>query len=192
MNSKDTKLHNSSQEPDNNFHGAHLGPTWVLSAPGGPHVGPMNLAIRGTLTWPGSTTPLVAAVCYKCLHTVRNSIQNPPTEAEIWFTLCNRSLGQSFLKWSTSQYSYCSHLCLISEWFIKLSNSYQGLSWTFLHNCPKVDATRLHRWLVNIVLGQRVLRCHPVGLFQRYLSMVARIYTQHIGPTASNKYRLLL
>ena len=23
-------------------------PTWVLSAPGGPHVGPMNLAIRGT------------------------------------------------------------------------------------------------------------------------------------------------
>ena len=23
-----------------------MGPTWVLSAPGGPHVGPMNLAIR--------------------------------------------------------------------------------------------------------------------------------------------------
>ena len=25
---------------------ANMGPTWVLSAPGGPHVGPMNLAIR--------------------------------------------------------------------------------------------------------------------------------------------------
>ena len=23
-----------------------MGPTWVLSAPGGPHVGPMNLPIR--------------------------------------------------------------------------------------------------------------------------------------------------
>ena len=31
--------------PDSKFHGANLGPTWVLSAPDGPHVGPMNLAI---------------------------------------------------------------------------------------------------------------------------------------------------
>ena len=28
--------------------GANMGPTWVLSAPDGPHVGPINLAIRGT------------------------------------------------------------------------------------------------------------------------------------------------
>ena len=32
--------------PDNKIHGASMGPTWVLSAPDGPHVGPMNLAIR--------------------------------------------------------------------------------------------------------------------------------------------------
>ena len=32
--------------PDNKVHGANMGPNWVLSAPGGPHVGPMNLAIR--------------------------------------------------------------------------------------------------------------------------------------------------
>ena len=32
--------------PDNKIHGANMGPTWVLSAPDGPHVGPMNLAIR--------------------------------------------------------------------------------------------------------------------------------------------------
>ena len=31
-----------------------MGPTWGLSAPDGPHVGPMNLAIRGTLI---SVTP---------------------------------------------------------------------------------------------------------------------------------------
>ena len=31
--------------PDNKVHGANMGPTWVLSAPGGPHVGPMNLPI---------------------------------------------------------------------------------------------------------------------------------------------------
>ena len=34
--------------PDSNFRVAHMWPTWVLSAPGGLHVGPMNLAIRDT------------------------------------------------------------------------------------------------------------------------------------------------
>ena len=32
--------------PNNEVHGANMGPTWVLSAPDGPHVGRMNLAIR--------------------------------------------------------------------------------------------------------------------------------------------------
>ena len=32
--------------PDSKVHGAKMGPTWVLSAHDGPHVGPMNLAIR--------------------------------------------------------------------------------------------------------------------------------------------------
>ena len=36
------KYHN----PDSKVHGANMGLTWVLSAPDGPHVGPMNLAIR--------------------------------------------------------------------------------------------------------------------------------------------------
>ena len=32
--------------PDNKVYGANMGPTWVLSAPDGPHVGPMNLVIK--------------------------------------------------------------------------------------------------------------------------------------------------
>ena len=35
-----------SQFPDSKVHGANMGPTCVLSAPDGPHVGPINLAIR--------------------------------------------------------------------------------------------------------------------------------------------------
>ena len=35
--------------PDSKVHVANMGPTWVLSAPDGPHVGHMNLAIRDTL-----------------------------------------------------------------------------------------------------------------------------------------------
>ena len=33
--------------PDSKVNGAKVLPTWVLSAPDGPHVGPMNLATRG-------------------------------------------------------------------------------------------------------------------------------------------------
>ena len=32
--------------PDSKVHGTNMGPTWVLSARDGPHVGPMNLAIE--------------------------------------------------------------------------------------------------------------------------------------------------
>ena len=35
---------------DSKVHGANMRPTWVLSAPDGPHVGPMNLAIRVFMT----------------------------------------------------------------------------------------------------------------------------------------------
>ena len=38
----------SWHNPDSKVHGANMGPIWVLSAPDGPHVGPMNLA-----TWVG-------------------------------------------------------------------------------------------------------------------------------------------
>ena len=44
-----TSLPDIERVPDNKVHGATMGPTWVLSAPDGPHVGPMNLAIRGVL-----------------------------------------------------------------------------------------------------------------------------------------------
>ena len=36
----------SRMKTDSKDHGANMGPTWVLSAPDGPHVGLMNLAIR--------------------------------------------------------------------------------------------------------------------------------------------------
>ena len=32
--------------PESEVRGANMGPTWVLSAPDGPHVGPMNFDIR--------------------------------------------------------------------------------------------------------------------------------------------------
>ena len=33
-------------QPDSKVHGANMGPIWGRQDPGGPHIGPMNLAIR--------------------------------------------------------------------------------------------------------------------------------------------------
>ena len=38
-------------DPGSKVHGTNMGPTWVLPAPDRPHVGPMNLAIRGYHCW---------------------------------------------------------------------------------------------------------------------------------------------
>ena len=47
------RKYNISDIPDNKVHGANMGHSWVLSAPGGPHVGPVNLAIGDGFWWPG-------------------------------------------------------------------------------------------------------------------------------------------
>ena len=46
--------YNSSDKdtPDSKVHGANMGPTWVMSAPDGPHVGHMNLAIKDNMDNP--------------------------------------------------------------------------------------------------------------------------------------------
>ena len=44
-------IHTIYANPDSKVHRANVGPTWVLSAPDGPHVGPMKLAIREDSKW---------------------------------------------------------------------------------------------------------------------------------------------
>ena len=42
-------LNSFHHNPNSKVHGASMGPTWVLSAPDGPHVDPMSLAIRESM-----------------------------------------------------------------------------------------------------------------------------------------------
>ena len=39
-------------DPDSKVHGANMGPTWVLPAPDGPHIGPMNFCYQGIYSTP--------------------------------------------------------------------------------------------------------------------------------------------
>ena len=53
--------------PDSKVHGANMGPKRVLSAPGGAHVGPMNLAIRDGDMAVRLYVPLLANLCGRLL-----------------------------------------------------------------------------------------------------------------------------
>ena len=44
--SSSSRARRGINNPDSKVHGVNTGPTCVLAAPDGPHVGPMNLAIR--------------------------------------------------------------------------------------------------------------------------------------------------
>ena len=64
---KHPRLHYSSVNPDSKVHGANMGPTWVLSAPYGPLVGPMNLAIReGYYGSPSQSVAHMVWICAAC------------------------------------------------------------------------------------------------------------------------------
>ena len=64
-------------DPDSKVHVAKMGPTWVLSAPDRPHVGPMNLAIWGCNTMMTFSTLLTICAGYT-LFFARNS----PTDSQ--------------------------------------------------------------------------------------------------------------
>ena len=98
--------------PDSNVHGANMGPTWVLSAPDGPHVGPMNLAIRacsGNHKMKG---------CYLCSWRDRlpNSFNSPwSSDDTLWHR--SRSILFQVMVCCMTAPSHCLNWCwlIISE-----------------------------------------------------------------------------
>ena len=62
--------------PDSKVHGANMGPIWVLSAPGGPHVGPMNYAIWDVISnHPSSIVDDIIWYIY-CVTAIKQTLFN--------------------------------------------------------------------------------------------------------------------
>ena len=61
--------------PDSKVHGTNMGPTWVLSAPDGPRVAPMNLAIRDitntAITDFLAINSIAHKICWRCCCALR-------------------------------------------------------------------------------------------------------------------------
>ena len=75
----------SSDIPGSKVHGANMGPTWVLSAPDGPHVGPMNRAIREVSC--DNPPDLKMIGHFSCPNTSTSMLTNPHLQAQWRFTL---------------------------------------------------------------------------------------------------------
>ena len=75
--------------PDRKVHGANIGPTWVLSAPDGPHVGPMKLAIMVLMgpQW-GCMQP---AACYTRDVHILNKLNFVHVVISMWFRKINKT-----------------------------------------------------------------------------------------------------
>ena len=83
--------------PDNKVHGANTGPTWVLSAPDGPHVSLMNLVIWvvHALGWmPLSYSPGCNCIAESAHQMLLDEVPNTINDMDIVRTRVN--LGDAF------------------------------------------------------------------------------------------------
>ena len=67
-----SRLESCQPYPDSKVHGTNTGPTWGRQDPGGPHVGPMNLAIWATSQRPNTSfvnsPPQILHITYEDLY----------------------------------------------------------------------------------------------------------------------------
>ena len=81
--------------PDSKVHVTHAGPTWVLSAPGGPYVGPMNLAITEHIEKTAKTDDMNERVCHISIY---HSMKNYQRK---WTVVHCAGSPESQMPWST-------------------------------------------------------------------------------------------
>ena len=88
------QLYNQAHYPEHKVHGANMGPTWVLPAPEGLHVGPMNLAIR--VHFPLSAVPSLPVIQSRPLYHL------PATDRLYIYHCCCNQMKVTPNKWDIS------------------------------------------------------------------------------------------
>ena len=109
--------------PDSKVHGVNMGPIWGRQDPGGPHVGPMSLAI-----WA--------------------NIDNQSFHSTVLAKQHTNTLYRDLLIWyfSLTHWPQWEAALILLEIFKFISKIHiLSISW----NCPQVKATRHQRWSVN-------------------------------------------
>ena len=148
--------------PDSKVHVADMGPTWVLPAPDGPHIGPMSLAIRGSLC---TSCQLGLPGCVLVLSPVNTS--RIPFWCSISIAICSPMPFISFLPCadvmniciSRKLLNSSSRLPSSSNWASRLTNHSKWV-WSRLIQIKSTYITKKH--LLQLILSHETPR-HHVG-----------------------------
>ena len=146
------KYEENDTNPDNKVHGANIRPTWVLSAPDGPHVGPMSLAIRECL--PGSIS---------CKASVSTTVRWKEHYNDVIWASKYRQINCLFKSTlmltpkKTSKLPVCNQLLItqsVCEWVCILVH-YLICSWTLVIFC-------YHSWhhITHAEFNWYFFKCH--------------------------------
>ena len=85
--------------PDSKIHGANMGPTWVPSDPDGPHVGPMNLAIRDVYeVGKKNSLTLGLSMIQNSFSRIRHSPERPVSTSKMFGMIIYETPGKPLFK----------------------------------------------------------------------------------------------
>ena len=184
--------HQCDTIPDSKVHRANMGPTWVLSAPDGPHVGSTNLAITDVIGYIILTHwGLVTHICVNKLTIIGsdNGLSPGRRQAIIWTNagiLLIEPLWTNFseisieihtfsfkamhLKMSSGKRRpFCLGLNVLNYWIMSLSVSSMAPSWIlgrhhfFTPPYLQYHSVRLSIWWSNDGLTH-ICVCWPNGI----------------------------
>ena len=179
--------------PDSKVHGANMGPTWVLSAQGWPHIGPMNLAIRDGII--GLDSGLLPVRPQAFFWNIGGLLLIGPSGANsIW----NTSI---FVQWISHENDVCRMTAIFSRLqfvnYIGFSKTSIGIV-TAIQSCMLVYYTNysvmwshsvlyLFLYIYNsaIVCGYDVLIAQPVCYLKEYYRMqllILSVKKRHLSP----------
>ena len=135
-----------SNSSDSKAHGANMKPIWVLSAPDGPHVGPMNLAIRVC-----SQPFAIYTICWDSICRY----------VDMWLTKSER---KHILTWTINAYKVNitrKHIS-VQKWLVLGKNSQQAsTSCKIDKHCGSRCASRDCFIIISGLLAQRACIVEP-------------------------------
>ena len=152
--------------PESKVHGANIGPTWVLPAPDGPHVGLMNRAIRECLIQ-----------CYYFLNIgIWSFYKITVAEYLIYNNNCLNNKNTARTNWSPRSESSVNSI-ITGSWNCLSLAGFQSITITKSEPLSfALEGTNTPQWIFNVNIyfrSRKVLMKIPFILTQVYKTMAS-------------------
>ena len=145
-----------------------MGPTWVLSAPDGPHVGPMNLAIRDGTEFTGDRKSLIGWLLDYLVYRrfrFRKAIYDNPAPSSHW----RLPLKRKCLHFDEIFITGCTESCQ--------NDNFRCSQWWNFHQNDDIFVSVSNQLTMHLKWGSRAnMRCSP---FYTPVSLLRNSHNRH-------------